>query len=215
MIKLDYISTKDLNKVARIHSSKKYFNWIMKIIDNEYRFYPPIVIEQEDDLDDFIFDVEDDDISNLDNILEKEELKEEKTPMFGEFWNKTKFLVEEKFQFSNILESKLDKKMHSIKKGMNSLAKIEQYTDTKIKFSRNSCTKIHKEKFITFKSNDDSYKLYRVKQNSNCLAKINKYKDEFLLEEKANKVSRNTVFAARIKRYLKNTYDDIEILSFE
>lgn len=211
MVKIDYISTKDINRVAKIHSNKKYFNWIMKVIENEYRFYPPIVIEQDEDyLDDFDFSQEDDTFEFEDAVQKQEN---EKVPMFGEIWdNTTRFFTEDKFNFTNLLESKLDKKMHTIKKGMNSLAKIEQFTDTKVKISWNQSRAIKKERFITFSSNNDSYKLYRVKQNSNCLAKIKKYENEYIKE---NKPSKNMAFSAKIKKFLENKQDEIEILSLD
>lgn len=36
-----FISTKDLNEVARIHSDPKYASWRYEVIDGEYRFYSP------------------------------------------------------------------------------------------------------------------------------------------------------------------------------
>lgn len=151
MIKVDYISTRDINRVAKIHSNKKYYNWIMKIVDNEYRFYPPIVIEDDDEYDDFDFNTEEDNFE-FDGLFETENLKFN-LPMFGELWeNTTKFFKEEKFKFVNILESNLEKKMHTIKKGMNSLAKVEKYT-----------------------CGNNFYKLYRVRQNNSCESKMKRY----------------------------------------
>lgn len=37
----NFIATKDLNEVARIHSDLKYINWRMEFVDGEYRFYSP------------------------------------------------------------------------------------------------------------------------------------------------------------------------------
>lgn len=37
----DFISTKDLNEVARIHSNSQYANWRYEYVDGEYRFYSP------------------------------------------------------------------------------------------------------------------------------------------------------------------------------
>ncbi len=37
----DFIVTKDLNEVARIHSNPQYANWRIEYIDGEYRFYSP------------------------------------------------------------------------------------------------------------------------------------------------------------------------------
>lgn len=37
----NFISTKDLNEVARIHSDPKYASWRYEVIDGEYRFYSP------------------------------------------------------------------------------------------------------------------------------------------------------------------------------
>lgn len=217
MVKVDYICTKDINKVAKIHSSKKYFNWIMKIIDNEYRFYPPLIIEEDEDiLDDFEFENEEEDISNLDTIL-VENKKEEKTPMFGEFWeNTTKFFIEDKFNFVSVLDSKMDKKIFIIKKGMSRLAKIEEYKEKNIKISKCGCTKINKNKFINYSTNSDSYKLYRVKQNNNCMAKIDRYKSE-MLEEELKTISE--IVTEKVTTKLKNIFDkknnEIELLTFD
>ena len=35
----DYIATKDINEVAKIHSDSKYINWRYEFVDGEYRFY--------------------------------------------------------------------------------------------------------------------------------------------------------------------------------
>ena len=166
MVKIDYISTKDINKVAKIHSSKKYFNWVMKMIDNEYRFYPPLVIDDVDDLDefdDFTFEEDEEDISNLD-----------------------------------------------IKKGMNTLAKIEKYEVEDIRVCKNSNRKINLDKYTEMNLGTDAYKLYRVKQVNNCFAKIDKYKDELVNNYKA---CRNKVYNAKIKKYL--VQDEIEILTLD
>ena len=216
MVKVDYISTKDINKVAKIHSSKKYFNWIMKIIDNEYRFYPPLIIEEDEDiLDDFEFDDEVEDTSDLDTVLV--EKKEEKAPMFGELWtNTTKFFIEDRFNFVGILDSKMDKKMYAIKKGMSSSARIEQYKEKDIKISRCGCAKINKNKFIDTSSTTDTYKLYRVKQYSNCLAKIDKYKEEDIQEQLRNlSEAVSEKVTAKMKDLFKKKYDEIELLSFD
>ncbi len=175
MIKVDYISTKDINKVAKIHSSKKYFNWIMKIINNEYRFYPPIVIEKDEDLDDFEFDYSDEEMQDqlfLDDI--KEKVIDNNICMFGELWEKgAKFFKEDKFNLVNVLDS--NAKMRKIKKGMNRLAKIEQYDVSDTKVSKCNTKLIKKDKFIDISTNDDSYKLYKVKSNKAYNAKIKKY----------------------------------------
>ena len=215
MVKVDYISTKDINKVAKIHSSKKYFNWIMKIIDNEYRFYPPLVIEEDEDLlDDFQFDNDIEDTTELDTVLV--EKKEEKTPMFGELWtNTTKFFTEDRFNFVGVLDSKMNKKIYSIKKGMCTNARIEQYKEKDIKIKKYG-SKINKDKFIDTSTSTDNYKLYRVKQCSNCLAKIDKYKEEDIQEQLRNlsEVVSEKV-TSKMKDLFKKNYDDIELLSFD
>ena len=215
MVKVDYISTKDINKVAKIHSSKKYFNWIMKIIDNEYRFYPPLVIEEDEDLlDDFEFDNDIEDTTELDTVLV--EKKEEKAPMFGELWtNTTKFFTEDRFNFVGVLDSKMNKKIYSIKKGMCTNARIEQYKEKDIKIKKYG-SKINKDKFIDTSTSTDNYKLYRVKQCSNCLAKIDKYKEEDIQEQLRNlsEVVSEKV-TSKMKDLFKKNYDDIELLSFD
>ena len=217
MVRVDYISTKDINKVAKIHSSKKYFNWIMKIIDNEYRFYPPLVIEDEEDsFDDFEFDTDEDDITILDSVLD-EHKGEEKVPMFGELWaNTAKFFTEDRFNFVGILDSKMDKKMSSIKKGMIYPAKIQQYKVKDIKISKCATKEINKNKFINYCCTDDSYKLFRVKQYNNCLAKIDKYKEEDIQEQLRNlsEVVSNAV-TIKMNNLFKKKDDDIEVLSFD
>lgn len=216
MVKVDYISTKDINKVAKIHSSKKYFNWIMKIIDNEYRFYPPLIIEEDEDiLDDFEFDTVEEDTTDLDTVLV--EKKEEKTPMFGELWtNTTKFFTEDRFNFVGILDSKMDKKMYAIKKGMSSSARIEQYKEKDIKISKCGSKVINKYRFIDTSTTSDNYKLYRVKQYSNCLAKIDKYKEEDI-QEQLNNLSEivSEKVTTKMKDLFKNKNDEIELLSFD
>ena len=217
MVKVDYISTKDINKVAKIHSSKKYFNWIMKIIDNEYRFYPPLIIEDDEDyLDDFEFDNIEEDTTELDTVL-VENKEEEKTPMFGELWTNTaKFFTEDRFNFVGVLDSKMNKKMYAIKKGMSTPARIEQYKEKEIKISRCGCAKINKNKFIDTSTATDTYKLYRVKQYSNCLAKIDKYKEEDIQEQLRNlsEVVSEKV-TAKMKDLFKKKDDEIELLSFD
>ncbi len=37
----DFIATKDINEVARIHSDSRYINWRCEFVDGEYRFYSP------------------------------------------------------------------------------------------------------------------------------------------------------------------------------
>lgn len=37
----DFIVTKDVNEVARIHSNPQYVNWKYEFVDGEYRFYSP------------------------------------------------------------------------------------------------------------------------------------------------------------------------------
>lgn len=204
MIKIDYISTTDINKLAKIHSNKKYFNWIMKIVGDEYRFYPPVVIDTEEEIDDFDFTSDEDDSLDFDNLLNKKEsiIK----PMIGELWdNTTKFFTEDRFVFSDILESKIDKKMKMIKKCSNRPAKIEQYTVEKFIGSK----KINKQKYYDSIVNTESYKLYKIKKNSNCLATINKYYDL----DKRNSVSHNKAFNVNFKKFIKR--DDIEILSLD
>lgn len=215
MVKVDYISTKDINKVAKIHSSKKYFNWIMKIIDNEYRFYPPLVIEEDEDLlDDFEFDDDVEDTTELDTVLVKK--KEEKAPMFGELWtNTTKFFTEDRFNFVGVLDSKMNKKIYSIKKGMCTNARIEQYKEKNVKISKYG-SKINKDKFIDTSTSTDNYKLYRVKQCSNCLAKIDKYKEEDIQEQLRNlSIVVSEKVTSKMKDLFKKNYDDIELLTFD
>lgn len=43
----DYIATKDINEVARIHSNPQYMNWRYEFVDGEYRFYSPNYKKQE------------------------------------------------------------------------------------------------------------------------------------------------------------------------
>lgn len=43
----DYIATKDINEVAKIHSDSKYINWRYEFVDGEYRFYSPNYKKQE------------------------------------------------------------------------------------------------------------------------------------------------------------------------
>ena len=90
MIKVDYISTKDITKVAKIHSSKKYINWIMKFIENEYRFYPPLVIENQGDFDDFddFDDTEFEDDTEWDDGEDLEEMSDDEFTNAKEAMNK-------------------------------------------------------------------------------------------------------------------------------
>ncbi len=169
MIRVDYVCTRDINRVAKIHSSKKYANWNFKIVDGEYRFYPPIKVDEEEDyFDDFDFTT-DEETSWMDNILKTDEKKP--LPMFGELWNKTS-----KFFNETIVAPIEDKKISKISK-MGGAARIDKYKDMEdpIKVS-NSGTRIKKDKYLMFETEDDNYKLYRVKQNRNCLARIEKYK---------------------------------------
>jgi hypothetical protein len=170
MIRVDYICTKDINRVAKIHSSKKYANWNFKIVDGEYRFYPPITVDEEEDyFDDFDFS-KDEDSSWMDNILSTTEEKKP-LPMFGELWN-----TASKFFNENIVSPIEDKKIARISK-MGGAARIDKYKDMEdpIKVSK-SGARIKKDKYLMFEDDDDNYKLYRVKQNRNCLARIEKYK---------------------------------------
>lgn len=43
----DFIATKDVNEVARIHSNPQYANWRYEFVDGEYRFYSPNYKKQE------------------------------------------------------------------------------------------------------------------------------------------------------------------------
>lgn len=43
----DFIATKDIDEVARIHSDSRYINWRMEYVDGEYRFYSPNYKKQE------------------------------------------------------------------------------------------------------------------------------------------------------------------------
>lgn len=43
----DFIATKDVNEVARIHSDPQYMNWRYEFVDGEYRFYSPNYKRQE------------------------------------------------------------------------------------------------------------------------------------------------------------------------
>lgn len=214
MVKVDYISTTDINKVAKIHSNKKYINWNLKIVDNEYRFYPPIVVEySEDELDDFDFSMEEDDSSYLDTLLSSSSIEKKETPMFGEFWEKTtKFFTEDKFHLVGYLEESItEKKMRKIKKGMNSVARIEKYQesfgDAKRRISKNMCRSINKAKIKALSAEDESYKLFSVEKGSSVLSKINKYKDEKL--EEADKIIET------VEDKIELLTDDIEILSFD
>ena len=170
MIRVDYVCTRDINRVAKIHSSKKYANWNFKIVDGEYRFYPPIKVDEEEDyFDDFEFS-QDEETSWMDNILKTPE--EKKTlPMFGELWNNAS-----KFFNEAIVAPIEDKKISRISK-MGGTARIDKYKDMEdpIKVSK-SGSRIKKDKYLMFEAEDDNYKLYRVKQNRNCLARIEKYK---------------------------------------
>ena len=140
MIKVDYISTKDINRVAKIHSSKKYSNWNFKIVDGEYRFYPPIMVENEEDyFDDFEFS-ESEDSSWMDSILGSDNEKKS-TPMFGELWNSAS-----KFFNEAIVAPIEEKKIARISK-MGNAARIAKYKDMEdpIKVSK-SGTRIKKDK---------------------------------------------------------------------
>lgn len=43
----DFIATKDVNEVAKIHSNPQYANWRYEYVDGEYRFYSPTYKKQE------------------------------------------------------------------------------------------------------------------------------------------------------------------------
>ena len=110
----------------------------------------------------------------------------------------------------------MNKKMYSIKKGMCTNARIEQYKEKNIKISRCGCAKINKNKFIDTSSTTDTYKLYRVKQYSNCLAKIDKYKEEDIQEQLRNlSEAVSEKVTAKMKDLFKKKYDEIELLSFD
>lgn len=47
MPKNDYIKTRDLNEVAKIHSNPNYLNWRSEYVDGEYRFYSPSYKKQD------------------------------------------------------------------------------------------------------------------------------------------------------------------------
>lgn len=41
MAEIDFISTRDIEEVARIHSNPEYLLWKCEVVDGEYRFYSP------------------------------------------------------------------------------------------------------------------------------------------------------------------------------
>ena len=132
MVKVDYISTTDINRVAKIHSNKKYVNWNLKVVENEFRFYPPIMIEvdEEDLLDDFEFNSFEEDEEEIDSFLEPIAKQVQNIPMFGEIWETGKFIKENKFNFVNIIEESLtNKKIKGIKKYSNRSIKIDKFKD--------------------------------------------------------------------------------------
>ena len=44
----DFIATKDVNEVAKIHSNPQYINWKFEYVDGEYRFYSPKYKQKEE-----------------------------------------------------------------------------------------------------------------------------------------------------------------------
>lgn len=214
MIKVDYICTKDINRVAKIHSSKKYANWNFKIVDGEYRFYPPIVVNQEEDyFDDFEFSSSEEE-NWMDSILESSSEKKP-LPMFGELWNSASKFINE-----TIVSPMEEKKISRISK-VGGVARIQKYKDMEepIKISK-SGSRIKKDKYLMFEAEDDNYKLYRVKQNRNCLARIEKYK---IIETDAHEVandyssqsSSSVTFTNPVSSLLNSKKDNVEILSLD
>lgn len=202
MVKVDYISTKDINKVSKIHSSKKYAGWLYKIVDDEYRFYPPLEVDYDEELDYFDFADEFDDDIELDNIeLESSNVKCE-LPIIGELWNKT-------FKFLNdpIADIKF------IRKSSDRKIKLDRYSEKfsdNYKVVKNSSTKIKKDKYTTFESYDDNYKLYHVTKNNNCISKLNRYKNEIV--ESELRVSHNEASKAKIDKFFKRIDDELEMI---
>lgn len=209
MIKVDYIVIRDINKLATIHSKPKYINWTMKVIDNEYRFYPPIVnsISVDIDLDDFEFDSVEE-TSFLDDLFKKED--KVSLPMFGEKWDSSPFFT-------------LNDRAQGISKGMNCRAKLEKYIPKTKCRGMGSCIK--RDKGINSILKEDSYKMFKTSKGSNCSKKLDKYKSENIEDQYdfvyTFKVSRNGSFPAKIKKYLEKEIevlkadDDIEILTLE
>lgn len=216
MVKVDYICTKDINRVAKIHSNKKYVNWNLKVVDNEFRFYPPITINinEDDILDDFEFNNMEYDELEVDSLFEPVCKKVQNIPMFGEIWETGKFIKENKFNFVSVLEeSLLDRKIKGINKYSQRSIKIEKFKDNsnlEERISKNSSSLVRKEKFIT--KSDDFYKLYKVKDNRSCLNKIKKYENDLIEDNNQKEVSS---LGININSIFDKFGNDIEILSFE
>lgn len=216
MVKVDYICTKDINRVAKIHSNKKYVNWNLKVVDNEFRFYPPITINinEDDILDDFEFNNMEDDELEVDSLFEPVCKKVQNIPMFGEIWETGKFIKENKFNFVSVLEeSLLDRKIKGINKYSQRSIKIEKFKDNsnlEERISKNSSSLVRKEKFIT--KSDDFYKLYKVKDNRSCLTKIKKYENDLIEDNNQKEVSS---LGINVNSIFDKFGNDIEILSFE
>ncbi len=206
MVKVDYISTTDINRVGKIHSNKKYINWNLKVVDNEYRFYPPIVVDElEEEVDDFDFTKEEDDISFLEKLLSTPSEKKE-IPMFGEIWDKTaKFINEEKFHFVGYIEETIvDRKRSKIKKGMNCVARIEKYDKETGKPKKKSSKEIDENiELLKDEEKDNAYKAQKIQKGNSVLSKINKFKNESV-----DSVSVSV-------EQLDNKQDEVEILTNE
>ena len=216
MVKVDYICTKDINRVAKIHSNKKYVNWNLKVVDNEFRFYPPITINinEDDILDDFEFNNMEYDELEVDSLFEPVCKKVQNIPMFGEIWETGKFIKENKFNFVSVLEeSLLDRKIKGINKYSQRSIKIEKFKDNsnlEERINKNSSSLVRKEKFIT--KSDDFYKLYKVNDNRSCLNKIKKYENDLIEDNNQKEVSS---LGININSIFDKFGNDIEILSFE
>ena len=59
--------------------------------------------------------------------------------------------------------------------------------------------------------NGEAFKLYKAVSRNYCLKPIELYKDDII--ERPN-VTKNMAFSAKIKKYMKSSLDDIEVLSF-
>lgn len=198
MIKVDYIIVRDINKLSKFHSKSKYINWSMKVIDNEYRFYPPKVVNEDTiniDFDDE-YDLNEDN-SMFDNLfVSRERLN---YPMIGERWDDSYFF------------SDMDR-AQSISKNMSKTINFLKFIP-KVKYHSNSSINFDKAQESIIK--DENYKLYKVEKNSSISKFINKYKNENIEDQYdfvyTYKVSQNNCNAAKIKKFKK---EEIEILNF-